>query len=169
MLRCRLFFVKVIFYDCAICCRKCALVVMQMLFISCRLDLLFNLNREDVKKQRQKNQLQHQPMLQRRPRIPCQPAAATISRGERVAKQAISHISRNNRGGTSRGLTCQKGIICTIKITILSHQSKIATKIEFEIRVSEHEDWKKLGRTSFDSNSDTNYSTRELKQINVPF
>lgn len=86
-----------------------------------------------------------------------------------MAKQAVSHISIDNRGGTSRSVTCKKGTFCTIKITILSHQSKIATKIEFEIRVSEHEDWKKLGRTSFDSNSDTNYSTRELKQINVPF
>lgn len=130
---------------------------------------VFNLNREHVKKQRQENQLQHQPVLQRRPRISCKSAAAAISRGQRVAKQAFSHLSINNSGGTSRSLTCKKGTFCTIKITILSHQSKIATKIEFEIRVSEHEDWKKLGRTSFDSNADTNYSTRELKQINVPF
>jgi centrosomal protein CEP104 len=50
---------------------------------------------------------------------------------------------------------------------VLSHQSKIATKVEFEIKVKEADDWKKLGRISLDSNANTNYQARELKQANI--
>ena len=50
---------------------------------------------------------------------------------------------------------------------MLSHQSKIATKIEFEIKIDEEDDWKKLGRISLDSNANTNFQARELKKANI--
>lgn len=54
-----------------------------------------------------------------------------------------------------------------MQIAVLSHQSKIATKIEFEIKGGESDDWKKLGRISLDSNANTNFQARELKQANI--
>ena len=39
--------------------------------------------------------------------------------------------------------------------------------MEFEIKVDEGDDWKKLGRISLDSNANTNYQARELKQANI--
>lgn len=54
-----------------------------------------------------------------------------------------------------------------MQIAVLSHQSKIATKIEFEIRINDSEEWKKLGRISLDSNVNTNFQARELKQANI--
>ena len=39
--------------------------------------------------------------------------------------------------------------------------------MEFEIKVAEADDWKKLGRISLDSNVSTNFQARELKQANI--
>lgn len=53
------------------------------------------------------------------------------------------------------------------QISVLSHQSKITTKIIIQTKVTADGDWSRLGYISLDSNASTNYQSRELKTVNV--
>ena len=61
------------------------------------------------------------------------------------------------------------------KIQILSHQSKIASKIELQIGSSKdhnnndyhHASWTRLGYMSLDANERSNFKARELKSVYV--
>lgn len=84
-----------------------------------------------------------------------------------MAEPPLRHLPRVHRHRTLRDLPHQQGTAAPTQIAVLSHQSKIATRIEFEIRAHEKDDWRKLGRISLDSNANTNYQARELKQANI--
>lgn len=53
------------------------------------------------------------------------------------------------------------------QISILSHQSKIATKIVIHSRLDSEKEWTRLGYLSLESNVNSNYQARELKTVNV--
>jgi centrosomal protein CEP104 len=53
------------------------------------------------------------------------------------------------------------------QISILSHQSKIATKIVIHSKVDPKKEWSRLGFLSLESNVNSKFEARELKTVNV--
>ena len=54
------------------------------------------------------------------------------------------------------------------QVQLLSHEYKIAGKIEIQILSSSTQDFSRLGYLSFDSNERTQFSARELKSVSLP-
>lgn len=53
------------------------------------------------------------------------------------------------------------------QISILSHQSKISTKIVIHNKLDINKEWNRLGYLTLESNVNSNYQSRELKTVNV--
>jgi centrosomal protein CEP104 len=52
-------------------------------------------------------------------------------------------------------------------LAFLSHQNKICTRIDIEGKQDHEDSWSKLGYTTLESGVNTNYQSRELRNINL--
>lgn len=53
------------------------------------------------------------------------------------------------------------------QISVLSHQSKISTKLVIHSKLEQNKEWSRLGYLSLESNVNSNYLARELKTVNI--
>ena len=52
-------------------------------------------------------------------------------------------------------------------LAFLSHQNKICTRIDIEGKESQEDGWGKLGYTTLDSGVNTNFQSRELRNVEL--